>query len=246
MARRRRRLARAASAVYRTRMSRGELPGGFTEREMRLIFERAGQASAESESDRRYSLAELRDIAAQAGLDVNEVARAAATIRGAPASKGLMGGPTRFRASRMLDRNLSEEEILNAVQALRAATALHGDVRSVPGGMEWQAQSATCRCIVDFARTSRGTRIDVLISRADHAVLTALAGGMTGLATGVIAGAIASVMDAGAASVAIGLVAGVGTAWASTRLMWSRIARQWSGETEHLSDIAAQPPSETG
>ena len=40
----------------------------FTDREMKLIFERAGEADVDAQSDRGYSLAELQEIALQVGL----------------------------------------------------------------------------------------------------------------------------------------------------------------------------------
>jgi hypothetical protein len=56
------------------------LPSGsdgprFTDREMKLIFERAGEADVAAHSEQGYSLAEMQEIARQLGLNPTEVAK---------------------------------------------------------------------------------------------------------------------------------------------------------------------------
>jgi hypothetical protein len=217
----------------------GSRQGEFTEREMRLIFERAGQAGAATEGDRRYSLTELQDIASQAGLDANDVARAAATIRGTPAGNPVFGAPVRFRSARTV-RELSEDEILSAVLRLRAATGLHGELRAVPGGIEWHAQSAMGKIIIDFARANTGTRVDVLVARDDQAMVTVMGAATVGLVAGIIAGINVASYAGGAGAAGVGIVAGVGSAWLATRLLWSRIARRWAREADVLTQTASE------
>lgn len=73
---------------------------GFTESEVRVIFERAGQLDrAADHGERRRSLAELQEIGAQAGLDPRDVAAAAESVRAASLQSGIAGAPARFRVT---------------------------------------------------------------------------------------------------------------------------------------------------
>jgi hypothetical protein len=221
------------------RVRGGDLVSGFSEREMKLIFERAGDAGAEADDDRRYSLAEIQAIAIQAGLDPHDIARAAATVRAAPAGHPVFGAPIRFRASRVIPGELTEPDILDVVLRIRERTGLHGELRAVPGGMEWRARSSMGQMIVDFARTANGTRVDVLVAREDQAALTIMGGIFAGIAAGVaLAVGTAGALHVGPA-VAVGAVGAISGSWASTRLMWSRIARRWSRTANDLAETIA-------
>jgi hypothetical protein len=208
---------------------------------MRLIFERAGEAAAAAESDRRYSLEEIQEIAIQAGLDPKDIARAAETVRAHPRGGVLLGAPTRFRGSRIVHREMHETDFLETVLKIRERTGLHGELKDVPGGMEWRAHGAMGYYIVDFARTSNGTRIDVVVTRDDQAVITVLFGGMTGIAVGVAtAMGVTAGLDVGAA---VGLLtataAAIGSGWGTMRLIWKRIAGHWSREAAELTATVA-------
>jgi hypothetical protein len=221
-----------------SRMNTDDPRGDFTEREMRLIFERAGEADARSDGERRYSLAELQAIASQVGLDAGDVTRAAAAVRGTSPGNIVLGAPVRFRSSRLLGHELSEDEILRIVSAMRDTTGIHGVLTAVPGGMEWRARSSMGAVIIDFGRSVNGTRVDVLVARDDQAAVTVIgtviSGIILGLAAGIGAASIVPVWGA----LGIGIVAAAGSAWLGTRVLWSRMARRWSAEANVLAETA--------
>jgi hypothetical protein len=214
----------------------------FTDREMRLIFERAGEGDVAAQSDRGYSLAEMQEIALQAGLSPTDVARAASMIRAAEASYPVLGGPIRFHASRTLDSKLTDDGIASVALRIREATGFHGELRVVPGGAEWRVRSATGLIVVDFTARGAGTRIDLTVARDDEAVVTAIGVGFAGLVTGVVVAiAAANGLHLGPlAGIGIGAVTAIGSAWAGTRLLWSRAARRWARKTDALMETIGE------
>lgn len=205
----------------------------FTDREMRLIFERAGEADGGAQGDRGYSLAEMQEIALQVGLSPTDVARVASTISAPEASYPVLGGPIRFHASHTLQGKLTDDGIASVALKIRQATGFHGELREVPGGAEWRARSAMGLIVVDFTARSTGTRIDLTVARDDEAAVTAIGVGFAGLVAGVAAAfAAANGLHVGAlVGIGIGAVTAIGGAWAGTRLLWSRAARRWARKT---------------
>jgi hypothetical protein len=214
----------------------------FTDREMRLIFERAGEADVGAQGDRGYSLAEMQEIALQVGLSPTAVAKAASTIRSPQASYPVLGGPIRFHASHTLDRKLTNDGIVSVALKIREATGFHGELRDVLGGAEWRVRSAAGLMVVDFTASGPGTRIDLTIARDDEAAIKAIGVGFAGLVSGVaVAIATAKGLHLGAlAGVGIGAVTAIGGAWAGTRLLWSRAARRWARKTDELMETIGE------
>jgi hypothetical protein len=210
---------------------------GFTDREVRLIFERAGQLDGASDrGERRLSLAEIQQIGAQAGLDPRDVAAAAESIRAASIDERLSGAPARFRIGARIDERLGEDGLSALVHAARDATGYHGSVSYGGGGAEWRARSALGAVIVSAHVESSGTRIDVVVSREDARAVATIASGVAGLALG---GWVASFAGhAFGASVATSLVAGAATAaasgWGIARATWRPISRRWAERAREL------------
>jgi hypothetical protein len=207
---------------------------GFTHEEMRQIFERAGISEATRDDARRYSLAEVEAIGADAGLDLGDIRRAAATVHDASVAQRILGAPTRFHAVHVLPQPLGEDRLAEVVDALRSDTNLHGELRFVPDGVEWRARPALGAIIVHFAPRRKGTRASVLVTREDAALLTVLVGCGLGFVVGTMAGvAVASQAGAGLglAAFAAGTVAGgVGI----MRLLWRQTARRGLAVTKAL------------
>jgi hypothetical protein len=209
---------------------------GFTHQEMRLIFERAGIAEALRDDSRRYTLAEIEAIGVEAGLEATDIRRAATSVRDVSVTHRLLGAPTRFHASHFVDVPIGEERLADIVDALRSDVGLHGDLRFVPDGVEWQARPALGAIIVHFAPRRKGTRISVLVAREDAAVMAVLVGCGIGFVTGMVAGVAAMVLSNGApflglAAFVSGTVAG---AYGSMRLIWHRAARRAMTITKSL------------
>jgi hypothetical protein len=209
----------------------------FTDREVRLIFERAGKLDGASDrGERRLSLAEIQEIGAQAGLDPTDVATAAASIRTPSIEERFSGAPARFRLGARIDQPLGEDGLAALVHAARDATGYHGSVSYGGGGAEWRARSALGVIIVSAHVESRGTRIDVTVSREDARVLSTLASGVTGLALG---GWVATFAAHGlgahlATSLLVGAVTAAASGWGIARATWRPISARWRERTRDL------------
>ncbi|MEP6492293.1 MAG: hypothetical protein ABJF01_06430 [bacterium] len=214
----------------------GGAEGGYTDREMRLIFERAGQLDVQAGSDRRFSLAELREMGAQAGLDPADVTKAAVAIRSARPTGGMLGTPTRFSAVSHVARRLDEAAVADVVLRIREATNFHGELRTVPGGMEWRVRSPMGLIIIDFSFRGQGTRIDLLVAQEDQAaaivVGTSVGGFLLGLGTtfSAVGGLHAPVI----AAIGLGAATAIGLGWGGARLIWSRVGRGVARKTSSL------------
>lgn len=226
---------------------------GFTDREMRLIFERAGKLGAASGRDRRFSLAELQAMGAEAGLDPADVAEAAAAVRVVPDTHRFLGAPTRFQSTLHLDHRLSESTIADAVARIRDVSGFHGESRVVPGGVEWKARSATAAFIVSFTPKGAGTRVSVLVAPGDAAVLTAMGGGLIGIAAGYAAAAFVGLQLGAppAITAAVGVFGTVAAIWGTTRVLWTRAAKRWRARAQAVvsaiattAEHATDPPTE--
>lgn len=225
----------------------------FTQTEIRLIFERAGEAeqSADADLDRRYSLAEIQAIAREAGLDGQAIEKAAASVRSISPNDRWLGAPARFRESRTLDERLSDGAINDIVVALRETTGLHGELRVVPGGVEWRARSPLGAVIVDFTPKRVGARADVLVARDDLAAVVTLCTGVAGLVAGLAVGEVVAVgLHAGlAAGIAAGMVTAVGGAWGGARLLWSRMSRRAAAMrdalVEQITEVSRRSPDDS-
>ena len=213
---------------------------GFTDREVRLIFERAGKLDGASDrGERRLSLAEIQEIGAQAGLDPSDVAAAAATIRTATVEERFSGAPARFRFGARIEQRLGEDGLAALIHAARDATGYHGSVSYGGGGAEWRARSALGAIIVSAHVESRGTRIDVVVSREDARMLSTIASGVAAVGLGGWVASLAS--HAFGADISTSLIAGAVTAalsgWAIARATWRPISERWRERTRDLLGV---------
>ena len=224
----------------------------FTDREMKLIFERAGEADVAAQPEQGYSLAEMQEIALQVGLSPTEIANAASTLRTPETSNPILGAPTRFHASRTHRAKLTEDGTADVALRIREATGLHGELRNVLGGTEWRARTATGLFIVDFTARGAGTRIDLTVVRDEEALLTAIGAGVVGAIAGLTGGYfIANALQAvGFGEVIVSAVAALGGASAAIRAVWPRVARRWAKKTDALmqsiSEAAEQSTNDIG
>lgn len=229
-------------------------PGGsdgrrFTDGEMKLILERAGEADAAARREAGYSLAEIQEIAQQVGLNPTDVAKAASTLRGALDNNNpVLGAPIRFHATRTLPTRLGEDDIADIVRRVREITGARGEVRSVPGGVEWRARPATGHFAIDFTPRGDGTRVDLTIVRAEEAILTSMVAVVVGAVAGFATGfAIDTVINLdGAPEVLLGMGSMAVGAFASMRLAWALAARRWTKRTDAVMDAISETAAERG
>jgi len=222
------------------------LGGGerFTELELGEILRRPAerQEGLTPESDGRFSLAEIQQIAAEVGIAPAHVAAAAVEVthRSPPPQPSALGAPTSFRFERWLDGEIPRSAIGELFDIARREIGLQGQVSEALDTVEWRARSQLAASIVSVATRGGRTRISVYLAPTDAAALvgvwTSLGGAGAAVGIGLALGTTAAVAGplAIAATVAVSLGwAGVGS-WVAMRGIWRRLARRWEERANGL------------
>jgi len=216
----------------------------YTEEELALILNRAAERQeGVLASAPRYTLADIQEIAAGAGIAPDHVASVAASLGDQPASTtgGVLGAPHRFRFDESIEGEVTDEVIGELFDLVRRTLGLQGEVTVALGTVEWKSQDAFGTMYVSVARRGGRTRIGILSARSDAVALTWTAGGV-GTFFGSLAIGMALVSTVGLAG-PLAAIAGVGlasgTAWAAMRAAWRRYARRVVGRTETLGSALA-------
>jgi hypothetical protein len=217
----------------------------YTEEELALILNRAAERQEGVQSSApRYTLAEIQEIAAGAGIAPEHVAGVATTLRDAraPRGGGLLGAPDRFRFEESIDGEVADDVVGELFDLVRRTLGLQGDVTEALGTMEWKGQEPLGWNYVTVARRGGRTTISVLSTRTDAAGLAVTISGMGALLGSV--GLTAALVGTGAhlapivLAAPVGVVAGIGLAtggaWTAMRATWRRYARRTVSRTESL------------
>jgi hypothetical protein len=220
----------------------------YTEEELALILNRAAERQEGVQSSvARYTLVEIQEIAAGAGISPEHVAGVAATLYDArePRGGGFLGAPQRFRFEETIDGEVADDVIGELVDLVRRTLGPQGAVTEALGTFEWNGQDSWGSTFVTVARRGGRTTISVVSARTDAAGVAVLVGGMgtffgsIGLtATLVTTGGLLAPMGL---AVPVGAVAGIGLAtsgvWAAVRATWRRYARKVVARTESLGSL---------
>jgi hypothetical protein len=211
----------------------------FTEEELALILNRAAERQEGVQSSApRYTLADIQEIAAGAGIAPDHVASVAAAIRDdrAPRGGGVLGAPSRFRFDESIDGEVADEVVGELFDLARRTLGLQGEVTEALGTVEWKAQDNFGSNYVTVARRGGRTTIAVLSARTDAALVAWMVGGVGAFfgSLGLGAALVGAVSVAAPIAAAAGIGAAMSGAWASTRSVWRRYARRVVGRTETL------------
>jgi len=206
----------------------------FSDQELGLILKRAAelQEGVSGPTASRFSLAEIKEIAAEAGIDPAHVAAAAAAVRGGAASREswFLGAPWRFRFEQSISGEVADDVIGELIDIARRELGMQGRVTEALGAVEWYGRDSFGSVHVSVTRRGGRTSIAVLAARSDAAAVAGISG-VLGSAFGGLGLAAALVSTAGlivpVAAIA-GVAAASGASWLSMRGVWRRIARRWT------------------
>jgi hypothetical protein len=211
----------------------------YTEEELALILNRAAERQEGVQSGApRYTLAEIQEIAAGAGIAPEHVASVATTLRDAraPRGGGLLGAPDRFRFEESIEGEVADDVVGELFDLVRRTLGLQGEVTEALGTLEWKGQDSLGWNYVTVARRGGRTTIGVLSARSDAAAATVTFAGMGAIfgSGGLVAAlsSIAGLADPLAAIAGIGL--GTTGVWAALRATWRRYAQRVVARTESL------------
>lgn len=209
----------------------------YTDEEVAVILH--GAAEMHEGGDRLYTLAEVQEIAAGAGIAPSHVAAVAAGLRANRdrSAHRFLGAPWRFRFEETIDGEVSDDVVGELVDIARRELGLQGRVNEALGMVEWMGRDSFGATYVTVTRRAGRTTIGVLTARTDAAALAGIVG-VTGAVLGSLGLGIALVVTGGLAApiaVAAGTAGATGCSWLSTRMIWRRFARGYAERTTTLS-----------
>jgi hypothetical protein len=212
----------------------------YTEEELALILNRAAemQEGGTLPTGGRYTLAEIQEIAAGAGIAPSHVASVAAGLREnrERTAPGFLGAPWRFRSEEWIDGEISDDVVGELIDLARREVGLQGTITEALGTVEWAGRDNFGVTHVTVARRAGRTTIAVSSRRTDAAALSGVLG-TTAALLGSLGLGFALVATAGLAAplaVVAGTVGASGTSWLSMRLTWRRYARRYAERTASL------------
>lgn len=214
----------------------------YTEEELALILNRAAERQEGVQASApRYSLADIQEIAAGAGIAPDHVASVAMSLGDRPAKSegGFLGAPSRFRFDDSVDGELSDDAVAELLDLARRQLGAQGEVVEALGTIEWKAQDAFGWTHVTVARRGGRTTIGVLSIRSDAVATAGTVGGV-----GTFVGSIALSTALGqlaelAAPIAVlwGITLATGGTWLTVSSVWRRYSRRYADRIAALGAV---------
>jgi hypothetical protein len=203
----------------------------YSDQEFALILREASELK-KVRSERRGSrdgltLTEMQEIAREAGIDPDLVARAAAL---GPEQKlslaaRIFGGPSKYRVVGRVPGEIPEEEMGRILEAIREVLQHQGVANKVLDTLEWKTVGETSAVCVNVSARDGETRLEVSVDRGGSGVLTYLFPTLAGLLGTVI---LASIFQPTTAiDVATILFATFGSAGIIARSIFSAGTDKW-------------------
>jgi hypothetical protein len=182
------------------------------------------------------TLAELRSVAAEAGIDPRFVELAAGRLDTPPEARrnALAGGPTHWHLRSTIPGEIAERDLDRILQVIRSTLREKGDVSEIWGRLEWSHAEAGST-VVGISSHDGATEIDVTASKSEEAVL------MHGLAV-----PFGSLLGVALLKAILGLTAAQATpfvpvmglvAYAGSRAGWTLRSRWWERRLRRLMDL---------
>ncbi|MEO8563478.1 MAG: hypothetical protein ABI601_15470 [bacterium] len=222
----------------------------FSEKEVAHIIKRASelqQEEAPAESTNGMSLAELEQVAREAGLDPALVRRAATDLDTRITDRkpsAFIGAPTMLNLERTIEGELPADEFEPMVHEIHRALGLIGTATTLGRSLQWTASGADRRRestrSVLVTVTPRNGRTTISIEEPLGGLAAGLFGGLMG-PLGIALGAPAVGIGIGAfhsGSVVVALLASVVSgSYLLARTIYGRIAR---GRGEALQELMSR------
>ncbi len=206
----------------------------FSDREAAVILRRAvelqekagGSGSGTAITDSRgLTLEQLRQVAAEVGVDPRYVT-AAAESGGQQARGGrLLGGPISIQHLQVLPGRTDPAHMQAIIDEIRRVTGQHGKITQVADSIEWFGKDAMGGSFVSVSSVGNETRIRAMGNRTEGALLVYTLAGTAALFGAMLAGDLLGPF--GVEAVIPGVSAVIGGAYLSARAIWSRHVRKW-------------------
>jgi hypothetical protein len=156
----------------------------FTDREVREILKKAverapSRALVKSEG---LSLAELKAIGEEVGIDPARLEDAARAVTGGGAGRAnrILGAPTVFNFERKVEREFDPDDTHEILSLIRRTMGQQGEVSEVHGAVEWSAKGELGERYVTLSPRDGTTAIHSSSNLSNAAILTYLPTGIIG------------------------------------------------------------------
>jgi hypothetical protein len=230
----------------------------FNEKEVALIIKRASelqQTETTAESSTGMSLAELEQVAREAGLDPELVRRAATDLDTRVTDQTpnpFLGAPTALRLDRTIDGEVPADEFEQLVLEIQRQLGQVGSAATIGRSLQWTVQSADRRRVSTRTmqvtispRNGRTTiRIEERLGGLAGGLFGGLMGGLGGGTGGLAAGIGLGVLHSGPAFAAI-WASVIGGSYLLARTIYGRLARSRGEELQRLMSRLAEHVSAT-
>jgi hypothetical protein len=171
----------------------------YSDDEVKEILQKAVERSSSRSLARREgtSLAELKAIAAEVGIDPGQVEEAARSVTRRPAGRPhpILGGPILLNVERTVPGTISEEETPRVLSAIRGNLGVHGEASEIHGSLEWAGRGELSERHVAIASRDGMTTGQGSANLSGVATVTYLPAGIIGTLLTVIS--MVGAVDAG-------------------------------------------------
>jgi hypothetical protein len=209
----------------------------YNDKQLALILKLAAerQAASSRPDDQGLTVAEIQQIAADAGIDPQYVTDAIAALEAQqePERPSLLGAPTKYLFDRTLRGEASKAELTEMIELISQVTGIQGQTSQVFDSVEWRGKDIGDRHLYVTIRSDKGqTKVKVLGHWWGPALMTYLLAGIGGVAATIGLGAVIG-PESAAATAAI-VAAGLGASYLTARTIWQRIARKAENRLKEL------------
>lgn len=224
--------------------SGGAVVRRFTDDEVRRILHNAAELQEDSSSSyagsgRGMTLADLRQIAEEAGIEARFVDIAAST-EGTPTATSetqFGGAPMNWHFTQSVGAGLEDGDFQRVLMTIRSVMRQQGELSEVFGRMEWSYDDGLGPVIVGLSSRDGRSEIDVTAQRSGEAGLYfGLGIPFGGLLGGAVLSALLGIKGAGALPFILGSAA---LCYLGTRLFWKSRSKWWSRRLRSLVERVA-------
>ncbi|MEE9207360.1 MAG: hypothetical protein V3U67_03120 [Gemmatimonadota bacterium] len=225
----------------------------YTDQEFAVILSKASELARTSDTADHpqggHSLAEMKAIAAELGLDpvlIEQAARLMPVVSGGSRLERVLGGPLRHRLDVHFATKLTEARAAHLLSVVRAAVEQQGEGEASSSGMSWNSVGESSQLFVNAHTDGEGTRVLVTVDRRQALVLGAVPtmfGVVAVAVVGLVGGEAAGMSAAFGIPLVVGGVAGV---LALARAAWASTTRSIRQKSNILIDTISRSLAETG
>ena len=149
---------------------------GYSEDDFAIILAKAAELSPESHdtAPRSLSLAEMKSIASEVGLDPELIERAAhlfPAVRRPTLLGRLFGGPLSSSVELVIPVQLTQERAQHLLSLVRATLLTHGTGEATSTGMSFSSFEGWQKVFVSAHLEARSTRIRVVVDNRSRVVI---------------------------------------------------------------------------